>query len=152
MAKSIETEILIQANPKVVWDILMDFKNYPGWNPFVREIEGNPEPGKKIKVRITPPGRKGMVFRPVVLENQTQKIFRWKGSLLVKGIFDGEHYFELEQMNDSSTKLIHGEHFTGMLVNLLWKSLESPTREGFHAFNEALKKKAENPDESQEIN
>jgi len=152
MAKFIETEILIQASTKVVWDILMDFASYPSWNPFVREIEGNPEPGKKIKVRITPPGKKGMVFRPIVLEHQTQKKFRWKGSLLVKGMFDGEHYFELEQVDDSTTRFIHGECFSGMLVKLLWKSLESPTKEGFRAFNEALKKKAENPDEPHEIN
>jgi hypothetical protein len=143
MAKTIQTEILINAKAEVIWNILMDFKNFPSWNPFIQEIEGNPEVGNKIKVRIKPPGKKGMVFRPIVLEHEQNKAFRWKGSLLVKGIFDGEHFFELEPVSEQSTRLIHGEHFTGMLVNLLWKSLEPSTKEGFLQFNEALKRKAE---------
>ena len=69
--------------------------------------------------------------------------FRWLGSLIFPGIFDGEHIFQLEQINDSKTKFIHRENFSGLLVPLFWKSLNTNTRKGFEEMNEALKERIE---------
>lgn len=47
MKKQIHSEILIHCSPKKVWDLLIDFENYPIWNPFIRSIEGNLKLGFK---------------------------------------------------------------------------------------------------------
>ena len=92
---------------------------------------------------IQNPGKKPMKFKPVVLVNQESKEFRWKGKLFVKGLFDGEHYFQLERINDNLTKLVHGEKFTGFLAGALLKMIGEDTKKGFESMNEALKRRVE---------
>jgi len=61
--------------------------------------------------------------------------------LLVPGIFDGEHYFELTETS-AGVRLAQGELFTGLLVPLL-SSMLAGTAKGFAAMNQALKARAE---------
>jgi hypothetical protein len=72
-----------------------------------------------------------------------QREFRWSGTLLFARLFQGEHFFLLEPVSPQSTRLVHGESYTGLLVPLLRRQLERPTLQGFHAMNEALKIEAE---------
>lgn len=140
--KTIETDIVIQASPDQVWAVLTDFESFPDWNPFIRSIKGSTEIGKTLEVQIQPPGGKGMTFRPEVLKFDSSREFRWKGKLLFKGVFDGEHYFILEKVGENETRLIHGELFSGFLVALLGGML-SNTAVGFQLMNEAIKAKCE---------
>jgi hypothetical protein len=138
----IETEILINAQPEKVWAVLTDFERHPTWNPFIKSIEGEKAVGKQLKVFIQPPSGSGMTFKPDVLAFDANKEFRWKGKLFVKGIFDGEHYFQLIDMGDGTTKFIHGENFSGFLVPLMGGALDK-TKAGFELMNEALKRECE---------
>lgn len=138
----IETEIMINATPEKVWEILADFESYPNWNPFIIAIDGNKSVGKKLNVSIKPPDGKMMSFKPIVLKFKRNHEFRWIGKLGFKGVFDGEHYFILEKVDDCRTKLIHGEIFSGLLTFLLSKTLEK-THIGFQLMNEAIKKECE---------
>jgi hypothetical protein len=140
--KKIETEILIHATPSQVWAVLTDFENHPTWNPFIRSIQGTTAVGDLLEVGIQPPGGKGMTFRSTVLKFDRDKEFRWKGKLLVKGVFDGEHYFILEKSGESDTRFIHGEIFSGFLVSLL-SGMLSKTEDGFRLMNEAIKTRCE---------
>lgn len=140
--KKIETEILINAPASRVWSILTDFYQHPRWNPFIRLIKGSKVVGETMEVQIQPPGGGGMTFRPLLLKFDENREFRWKGKLLVKGIFDGEHYFLLDEIEPSVTRLTHGELFTGILVALVGGTL-TKTAEGFRLMNEALKVECE---------
>jgi len=143
MAKEIKTQITINASPEIVWNILMDFKSYPQWNPFIKLIEGEIIVGKKIKAHLQPPGAKGMVFKPTVLKVEQNKTFVWLGHLLMPGLFDGEHIFELMNNNDGSTTFIQREKFNGILVPLFKKMLDTNTMNGFNQMNLKLKELAE---------
>ena len=140
----LETTVLIEAPITTVWSILMDFEQYPSWNPFIQKIEGQAIVGQAIKAVIHPPNQNPMTFKPTVLVNETEKEFRWRGKLFVRGIFDGEHYFILEKVGSTTTKLIHGEKFSGILVGLIMRSIREDTLKGFNRMNEALKNRAEN--------
>ena len=96
-----------------------------------------------LKVFIQPPGGRGMQFTPRVLAVESRREFRWKGKLLVPGLFDGEHFFLLEQKPNENVLFRQGEIFSGLLVPLMKSSLEGATRAGFIAMNEALKRRAE---------
>lgn len=61
---------------------------------------------------------------------------------LFKGLFDGEHYFIIEDNLDGTSLFTHGEQFRGLLVGLLEKVLKN-TLKGFILMNEALKKRCE---------
>ena len=141
--KNIETEIIINATPEKVWQILMDHKEYRNWNPFIKEISGDTQPEKHLSVCIQLAGKKPMEFSPVVLINSTETEFRWKGHLFVKGLFDGEHYFKLEDIGLNQTKFIHGENFSGLVSGVLLKMIGDDTLNGFQSMNEALKIEAE---------
>jgi len=139
----IETEIEIRASAKRVWELLTEFASYPRWNPFVRSIEGELIVGKNLSVFIQPPGSRGMRFRPTLLAVSPTRELRWKGKLLLPGLFDGEHYFKLETAPNGGVLFRQGERFTGILVPLFRKSLDRATEQGFIAMNEALKREAE---------
>lgn len=150
--RQIETQIRINAPAHIVWEILMDFENYSNWNPFIKQITGNsPSPqgaatvGENIEVLIFN-GKKDFKFKPEILVVKKEEEFRWKGKFLVKGIFDGEHYFQLKEETSSRspiTEFVHGEKFTGILVGILMKSIGESTEEGFRKMNTALKEQAE---------
>lgn len=142
--RNIETEITINASKKVVWDILLNHEAYEEWNPFIRKLSGPTQAGDHLLVNIQPPDKKAMEFKPLVLVNEKEKEFRWKGKLLVKGIFDGEHYFLLESLGPNETRFTQGENFTGILSGLMMNMIRENTEKGFQAMNLALKKKAEN--------
>jgi hypothetical protein len=139
----IDTKIEINASADRVWSLLMDFPSYPRWNPFVRSIEGTPVVNQSLSVFIKPTGARGMKFHPKVLAVEPLREFRWKGKLLIRGLFDGEHFFVLESVSDARVIFHHGEVFSGALVSLFKRSLEGPTKQGFVAMNEALKREAE---------
>jgi hypothetical protein len=84
-----------------------------------------------------------MTFRPVVLTATPRRVLRWRGRLLMPGLFDGEHAFQLELLSTAGCRLYHTERFSGLLVGLMRGSLLDATREGFEAMNGALKRRAE---------
>jgi predicted N-acetyltransferase YhbS len=139
----IETTVTIAAPPERVWAILTDFARMPEWNPFIRTISGSLHEGGRLSVLIAPSGQRAMRFRPFVLVAAPGRELRWRGSLVLPGLFDGEHYFLL-QPDGAGVHLVHGEIFTGLLVGPIMRAgLVAATRQGFEAMNRALKHEAE---------
>lgn len=144
MAKELITEIKIKANPAKVWAVLTDFSSYPAWNPFIKSLTGDVKVGHTIIARLEPPKATGMTFKPKVLVLEANKKFVWLGHLLFKGLFDGEHSFELIDNLDGTTTFIQSEKFGGILVPLFNKMIDTNTKEGFESMNKALKERIEN--------
>ena len=141
--KEIKTEIKINAPVDKVWKILIDVDSYPKWNPFITSLEGTIKEGSIFKVTIHPPDSKPMTFKPKCLSIKDNKEFIWLGHLIIPGIFDGKHIFELTELGSDITKLVQWEEFKGLLVPFLWKQLDVNTRRGFELMNERLKEEAE---------
>jgi hypothetical protein len=149
--KELHTEIEISASAKRVWRVLTDFAAYPQWNPFIRQIEGEVTAGSRLRVFIQPAGGKGMSFRPTVLNVSPNREFRWLGRLWVPGLFDGEHSFTIEPLDEHHVRFIQRERFGGLLVPLLSNMLDRDTRHGFEEMNRALKLQSESaPAEKQQ--
>lgn len=142
MAHHLHTEIEINATPETVWAVLTDLPAYPDWNPFITSAEGELVAGARLVNRLEPPGGKPMTFKPTVTEVDEQRVVEWLGRLGVPGVFDGRHRFELVPTGDH-TRVIHTEHFRGVLVPFLKKSLDTNAAAGFEAMNAALKDRAE---------
>lgn len=143
MRHQLQTDIDINASPEMVWSVLADLDSYSEWNPFIVEATGDVIVGSKLVNRLEPPEGKGMTFKPVVTVVESAKTFEWLGRLGVPGIFDGRHRFELAPTASGGTHLTQNEQFSGALVRFMRTSLDSHTRDGFVAMNEALKTRAE---------
>jgi hypothetical protein len=139
--KELRTEIEIAAPPERVWAVLADFDSYPEWNPFIRRISGQATVGSQLQVRLEPPDGRAITMKPSVLKAQPNQEFAWLGRLMLPGIFDGEHHFELQPRN-GGTLFVQREAFKGILVPLVGRVLEK-TRRGFEQMNAALKQRAE---------
>jgi hypothetical protein len=140
--KVLHREIDIDAPPDRVWAVLTDFERYPEWNPFVTEVAGVPETGATLRVRLSPPGGRGITLKPRVTAVEGARTFEWLGRLLVPGLFDGRHRFELAP-TPTGTRFTQHETFTGVLVPLLARSLDRHTATGFDQMNAALKARVE---------
>lgn len=139
----IKKEALINATPEKVWSILTDFESYPAWNPFIKSVEGQAKVGTKLTVTIMQSADKGTTFKPKVLTVVPAKELSWLGRLLLPGIFDGEHKFELINNRNGTTTFRQSEKFSGILVPLFKKQLENNTATGFEGMNKKLKELAE---------
>jgi hypothetical protein len=142
MKKQLNTEIIISSTPEIVWEILTGFDKYPDWNPFIRYLKGNKDVGEQLIVRLQPPDSKEVEFKPVILKYKKNEELRWKGKLGINGIFDGEHYFMLVDLDNGQTRFIHGEKFGGILVPFMEKTFIK-TKKGFEMMNQALKEQCE---------
>ncbi len=140
--KELHTEIEIDAPAERVWRLLTDFASYPQWNPFIRNISGQPSPGERLEVRLEPPGGRAMTFKPKVLNAEPNRELRWLGHLLVPGLFDGEHSFTIQPLEGNRVRFVQREAFKGLLVPLFARSLETNTQRGFEEMNRALKERA----------
>lgn len=143
MRHHLTTEIEIDAPTEIVWEVLTDLARYPEWNPFITSAEGRVEVGQRLTNRLQPPGGRAMTFRPTVTEVDPGRVFEWLGHLGVPGLFDGRHRFELAARPGGGSRLVHAESFRGLLVRLMRHQLDTGTRAGFEAMNEAVRARAE---------
>jgi hypothetical protein len=123
--------------------VLTDFERYGDWNPFITSISGTPMPAEQLRVRMHPPGGIATTFRPKVLDAERERELRWLGTLGMRGLFDGEHSFRIEPLDEGRVRFLQTEHFTGFLVPVLMLLVRNSTRRGFEAMNRALKLRAE---------
>jgi len=136
--KHIQTEIIINAAPEKIWSIIDDYPAYHSWNPFITKISGDKLVGGNLEVMIQLPGKKLMSFRPRILKYEPNSELRWKGKALLPGLFDGEHYFMIEEIEEAKCRFIHGEKFAGILVPL-FNNVLIDTEKGFGLMNDSLK-------------
>jgi hypothetical protein len=141
--KELRTEIEIQASAEKVWQILIDFANFPNWNPFIPRASGKPRVGAQLEMFLQPPGAKGMTFRPEVIKVEVNRELRWLGHLFVPGLFDGEHIFTIEPLGANRVRFVQREIFTGLLVPLFARGLHTETLRSFEDMNHALKIRVE---------
>ena len=135
--RTIETAIEIPAPADAVWAVVTDFAAYPEWNPFMVNIAGDREPGNRLAVTMQNPGGRPTKFRPLVLASEGRSL-RWVGKVLVRGVFDGAHELRVEPTATGS-RFVQREEFSGILLPIVWRTLNTKTRAGFEAMNEALK-------------
>lgn len=141
-SKQLSSEISINSSAKRLWEVIINFEDFPRWNPFIRRATGEIKTGARLEVFIQPSGTKGMTFRPKVLKVDPNHELRWLGRLYLPWLFDGEHALIIEPSSEGLVKFIQREKFAGLLVPFT-RSLLRDTQRGFEEMNRALKQQAE---------
>jgi hypothetical protein len=138
----IATSVEIDAPPARVWSVLVDLPAYREWNPFIVEAAGTVAPGEELSLRMALPGWEPMTIEPRLLVVEPERELRWKGRLLLPGLFDGEHAFLLAPLGDGRTRLDHVEDFAGLLLPIAKRLIHADTVAAFHALDGALAERA----------
>ena len=140
---TISTFVEIDAPPSRVWDVLVDLPSYPRWNPFIVEAEGKVAVGERLSLRMALAGHEPVTIEPHLLVVAPERELRWKGRLLIPGLFDGEHAFVFTPLANGRTRVDHTEKFAGLLLPLARRLIYDATVESFHALDAALAARAE---------
>lgn len=140
--RSITSEIEIAAPAAAVWSVLTDFPSYPEWNPFIRRLEGALVVGGRLEVVLQPDGKGPTTLRPTVEELVPGRSFSWLGHVLMPGVLDGRHQFEIVSAGPDASRFVQSESFTGMLAPLFGSTYAAAER-SFKAMNELVKRRAE---------
>lgn len=141
MHSVLDTWIDIEAQPKIVWDMLVDFKAWKSWNPFIPDVEGKLQVGEILRIKVVPPGLKPMTFKPEVFVIKQYEKIVWGGSFLWIA-YRGDHSFILESLPGEKTRLRQMERFRGPMV-LFMGNMIKKTEIGYHQMNLAFKKYVE---------
>jgi len=140
--KEIRTEIDIKASPEKVWEVLTDFNNFPQWNPFIRQINGDPKVGTKLKIHLQTSSGKSRTYRPTVTKVEPNRELRWSGKSFIPGMFNGERIFSIE-LKTNHVRFVHREIFTGLGVALAGNRLDKDMYQSFEKMNDAFKEEVE---------
>jgi hypothetical protein len=136
--KTLSTEVIIEASAEQVWIEITEIANWEKWNPFIIKSVGTIAKGEKLQ-NTHVMGDKTVVFKPRVIEFEEGKSYSWIGRLIMPGIVDGKHSFEVVPMGDGKVKLLHYEKFSGILSGMMVKKYGDETLEYFKQMNAALK-------------
>jgi hypothetical protein len=138
----IATAVEIDAPPARVWGVLVDLPAYPQWNPFIVEAAGTLAVGETLSLRMALPGWEPMTIEPRLLVVEPERELRWKGRLVLPGLFDGEHAFVFTPLENGRTRVDHVEDFAGLLLPIAKGLIHAATLESFHALDAALAERA----------
>lgn len=136
--------MIINAPVEKVWSTLTNLNEYGIWNIFITNVQGLFKVGDVLNIQIHLLGKENQKYKVLITEIEEFKKFSWLGHFFITGLIDGTHTFELVKLNDSSTKLIHREKFSGILVPFVWNSVILPRlKPGFIQFNSGFKNHVE---------
>jgi hypothetical protein len=138
--KEFQASITIDAPPERVWDVLVDTKAWPEWDPSCERIEGDVALGATIKAftKLSP----GRAFPVKVAELVPHQRMIWTGGMPL-GLFRGVRTFTLAP-EGGRTRFALREVFSGPMLALIGKSLPDMT-DAFQGFARGLKGRSERP-------
>ena len=141
--KELITEIQIQSNPEILWNVITDFKHYYQWNPILQKIKGEPLIGNQLEIHLSTVGGKNRVYHPKVIKITPNHELRWKGTFIFSQIFSGERIFLIEKLAENKVNFVNKEIFSGIGVRFTPQKMEDDIVASFKKMNEALKKTIE---------
>ncbi|CAK9083492.1 Sodium-dependent dicarboxylate transporter SdcS (Na(+)/dicarboxylate symporter) [Durusdinium trenchii] len=113
MVVAIKTEVTVDAPIDTVWQELLNLDAWDKWAHGMSFAPGTKlEAGKSAKLNL-PVGKNSTRQVPVTIHDADNYLLRWGGSALC--LFAGTHYFQLEEVDASTTRVVHAEDFSGLL-------------------------------------
>lgn len=140
----VQAETEIHAPAAVVWAVLTDMEAYDAWNTMLHYRGGALAEGGTIQLRLSLPNGPSYNFAPRVIALEPERRFTWRATTGLRGIFDGEHSFELSPLASGRTSLRNRERYSGLLAPLFQRlPMMRDAPAGFVAMNEEIRARAE---------
>lgn len=84
-----------------------------------------------------------MVLHCTVTKVEPNHELRWKYLVMLPVLFQGEHSMIIEPLGEDRVRFVDREVFNGLLVPLQAKDIDTNSKRGFEAMDQALKVRAE---------
>ena len=143
MNHSFETSIDIQQPLPVVWQHLINTKEYQQWNNIITSLSGSKRVGCD-GVFIVHINDKSPIIWPIhyttVKENEE---LAWEAKLVSTSVFKTVHYFRLASIDVNTTRFVHGGAYSGMLGAIVCPLVKTSRLALYGQFNRCLKIKCE---------
>lgn len=129
-------QILIDARPELVWNVLTNIAKWPGWNKDISytKLNGSLQPGTSFDWKTG-----GTKIRSVLHTVDPHKHFGWTGKTL--GIF-AVHNWTLAEEN-RKTRVTVEESMEGFLASIFRGSFNKMLEKGMLSWLEMLKQECE---------
>jgi hypothetical protein len=132
-SRETSVSIDIQADKKIIWDLLTNAENYPRWNSTIISIDGKIALDKTIQLKsYLDPKR---VFKLKVYGYEPEKRLIWGDAM-------GRREYSLTAISNGQTKFSMVEKIGGLLFPLFAKMIPS-FDESFEKFAHDLKTESE---------
>ena len=137
----IRTQIDINAPVDKVFNTILNFADYPRWNPLIPKATGSPYVGSPVTISLATPLGLNLDVDVEIQKNDRLKEFRWVGHApLLPALFSGDHYYRFESLSEDKTRFVHGEIFEGWIEPLVGGLIEDQLTPLYVDMNMALKK------------
>jgi hypothetical protein len=137
------TEIEIQATADRVWQHLTNLDDFHLWNPFILSAQGTVRLGEKVQIHVKSPQGNDLNFQTTIIQVEPDRNLTWRGKLIIQGLFDSVHSFTIDPIDNNSVHFSQREKFSGLIVPLLAKYLNTKVLHKLELMNRALKARAE---------
>ena len=133
-------DITINAPIEKVWETVIDFPNYNKWNSQLFYLGGTISLNEKIHLKLSVEGTTPYEFKPTISHWKDKQMFAWIAITGLPKIFDGEHFFELQDLGNGRTLLVNREEYRGIL-SLIMQQIPAMklAPKGFEKMNNELK-------------
>ncbi len=140
----INEAIKINAPVEKVWQTIVDLSSHSEWNSQLEYLGGDLRPGGRLHLKLSVADAQPYEFKPTISRWNENEQFAWLQRTGLPRVFDGEHFFELEKLDENTTRVTNREEYRGVL-SLLMKSLPmmKSAPAGFQKMNAELKKYVE---------
>lgn len=140
----VQAETEINAPAAVVWAVLTDMEAYDAWSTMLHYRGGALTEGGTVQLRLALPDGPSYSFAPRVIVLEPERRFSWRATTGLRGIFDGEHSFELTPLAGGRTLMRNRERYSGLLAPLFQRlPMMRDAPAGFVAMNKEIRARAE---------
>ena len=134
-----EASSVIDAEPAVIWAVLVDGPKWTEWDSAVVRVDGTIAAGEKVTVFPEVNPKRGFPVR--VVEFRPGERMVWRGGMPF-GLFTGTRTYTLSRQSNGRVRFDMREEYAGPLAGLIGRSIPdlSPS---FTRFANGLKDRAE---------
>ncbi len=111
--KSVHAELIIEASPEQIWEVLMNEEGYKEWNNVLFPVSGEIKEGNKLSYKLVRPDNNPLEIGFKVVELKPNQILNQYGG--IPGVFTYDHRYVLEEL-EGNTKVVIHEDFRGVIV------------------------------------
>jgi hypothetical protein len=140
---AIRTKMIMDAPVEAVWGQLTDFDSYPAWNPYFRELEGEPNEGMKARLVVQRPDAKPESSKIRFVTVSPPQKLTWTEGFFVPGILEKRHSILLRPMGNHQTVITQVHHLSGLFGSLAYSLCGASVRRGLAQMNHRLRERVE---------